>query len=240
MSFSSNVAGVFAGRQNDRHDRKPITAGEVHVALIAGRAAENGAGAVLHQDEVRDVNGKLPVLVERMDGANAGIESALFSGLDFGDGRSQPAAFLAEGFELRIVCGRRLGERMISRDRQERRAEKRVGPCRIDLEFVETFGRGLFVQCPANQHAVRAADPVRLHQAHLFRPIDQRIEIAQQLFGVVGDLEEPLRQLALLDERAGAPATAVDHLLVCEYGVINRVPIDLRGLAIGEAFFEQV
>ena len=46
--------------------------------------------------------------------------------------------------------------------------------------------------------------------------------------GELGDLEEPLRQLALLDQRAGAPAAAVDHLLVGEHGLIDRVPVHLR------------
>ena len=34
-------------------------------------------------------------------------------------------------------------------------------------------------------------------------------------------------QLALLDQRAGAPAAAVDHLLVGQHGVVDRVPVDL-------------
>ena len=44
----------------------------------------------------------------------------------------------------------------------------------------------------------------------------------------------------LFDECAGAPAAAVDDLLVGEHGVIDGVPVDLRGLAIGEALLQQV
>ena len=37
---------------------------------------------------------------------------------------------------------------------------------------------------------------------------------SKQFLRVVGDAQEPLQDLALLDQRAGAPAAAVDHLLV--------------------------
>ena len=50
----------------------------------------------------------------------------------------------------------------------------------------------------------------------------------------MGDLEKPLRQLLLLNERAGPPAPAVDHLLVGQNGMIDRVPIHFAFLAIDE------
>ena len=74
-----------------------------------------------------------------------------------------------------------------------------------------------------------------LHQPHLLRPALERVERVEQLLRVVGDLEEPLRQLALLDQRARAPAAAVDHLLVGEHGLVDRVPVDLRLLALDQA-----
>ena len=51
---------------------------------------------------------------------------------------------------------------------------------------------------------------------------------------IVGDLEEPLGELALLDQRAGAPAAAVDHLLVGEHGLVDRVPVDPALLAVDQ------
>ena len=62
----------------------------------------------------------------------------------------------------------------------------------------------------------------------------------EQLVGELGDLQKPLRELAPLDRSAGAPALAVDHLLVGEHGHVDRVPIDLALLAIDEAGVEQV
>jgi hypothetical protein len=61
----------------------------------------------------------------------------------------------------------------------------------------------------------------------------------QQLLRVVGDAQEPLRDLALLDQRAGAPAAAVDHLLVGQHGLVDRIPVHHRVLAVGQALLQQ-
>ncbi len=66
------------------------------------------------------------------------------------------------------------------------------------------------------------------HFSSVFEPFEQ-------LIGVMRDLEKPLRQLFLLDERAGTPAAAVDHLLIGEHSVIDRVPVHLALLAVNEA-----
>ena len=60
-------------------------------------------------------------------------------------------------------------------------------------------------------------------------------EALQQLLGEIGDFQEPLGKLALLHQRAAAPAAPVDHLLVGQHGHVDRVPIDRRFLAIDEA-----
>ncbi len=88
--------------------------------------------------------------------------------------------------------------------------------------------------------ALGLADPVALHHAHLLGPALERIERLEQVLGEVGDFQEPLRQLALLDHRAGAPAAAVDHLLVGEHGHVDRVPVDLGALAVDEAGLEEI
>ena len=64
---------------------------------------------------------------------------------------------------------------------------------------------------------------------------------SQQLVGVVGDLEEPLLQRALLDGRVFVPpAAAVDHLLVGEHGGALRTPVDQRLLAVGQAALQHL
>jgi hypothetical protein len=49
-----------------------------------------------------------------------------------------------------------------------------------------------------------------------------------------------LAELAALDRRPGAPAAAVDHLLVGEHGHVDRVPVDLALLAVDEAGLVEV
>ena len=89
--------------------------------------------------------------------------------------------------------------------------------------------------------ALGTADPVALHQPHLVGPaMLQRVEAGEQLLGGVGNAEEPLRQLAALDQRARAPAAPVDHLLIGEHGVVDRVPIDFALAPIGEAALQEV
>ena len=86
----------------------------------------------------------------------------------------------------------------------------------------------------------RAADPVLLHQPDFFRPAVELVERGEQVLRIVADLEEPLRQLALLDRRAGAPAAAVDDLLVGEHGHVDRVPVHLGLLALDQPGLEEV
>ena len=117
---------------------------------------------------------------------------------------------------------------------EEARAEQRVGPRGEHLDDVLAFGRVLR-HLEADQQSLRAADPVRLHQAHLLRPAVERLKRVEQVLRVVGDLEHPLRLLALLDERARAPASAVDHLLIGEHRLVDRIPIHLALLAIDQA-----
>ena len=119
----------------------------------------------------------------------------------------------------RIFRRRRGGERMIRRQRHEFRAEQRVRPRGEDFELALAVRRGRRIEREADQQAFRAADPVLLHQPHFFRPAVERVERVEQVAAKFGDREEPLRQLALLDQRAGAPAAAVDHLLVGQHGL---------------------
>ena len=85
-----------------------------------------------------------------------------------------------------------------------------------------------------------ATDPVRLHRLHAFGPARQASSAAQQFGRVVCDTQEPLRQPFLLDQRAGAPAPSVDHLLVREHRAIDRVPVHPAFLSLGQAGAQQV
>ena len=62
----------------------------------------------------------------------------------------------------------------------------------------------------------------------------------EQLLRIGRDAEEPLRKRALLDRRTGAPTLAVDHLLVGEYRLVHRIPVDDRFSSIGEIGFKEI
>ena len=203
-----------------------------------GRHPEKGAGAIVHQHEVRDVDGQAPLGVKRVDCLDAGKEAFLFGGLDL---RGAGAAGLALGDErcrFRMGGGDGLGDRMVGRDGDEARAEDRVRTrgehidrldCRDGLRNAET-----------ELEAAAPADPILLHQTDLVGPLVERLQPLEQIVGEVGDLEEPLGELAPLDRRPRAPALAVDHLLIGEHGHVDRVPIDLAFLAIDQPGIEQV
>ena len=88
-------------------------------------------------------------------------------------------------------------------------------------------------------HAETLADPVPLHGLHPLRPAWQIVEFAQQLVGIGGDAEEIHRDVALLDQGAGAPATSLDYLLVGQNGTVDRIPVHRRHLLVDQSPLEQ-
>ena len=77
--------------------------------------------------------------------------------------------------------------------------------------------------------ALGAADPIALHHLHALGPVEA-VELGQQLVGVRGDLEEPLLEVALFHDVAGALTRPVgEHLLVGQDGLAARTPVD-RGV----------
>lgn len=123
---------------------------------------------------------------------------------------------------------------MVGGNGQEGGAEQRVGACGVNRDVREAFRCRVSNSLPAQRQAFGTADPVLLHQAHFFRPLIQRVQLVQQVLAEIGDAEEPLRQLALFDQRTGAPAAAVDDLLIGQNGMVDRVPVDLRLLAVDQ------
>ena len=73
--------------------------------------------------------------------------------------------------------------------------------------------------------ALGTADPVRLLLLDALGPTLERVQVIEQLLGVIGDLEVPLRQVALLHLAVAAPATAFGDLLVGEHGAAAGAPV---------------
>ena len=105
------------------------------------RTAENGAGAVVHQNEIRYVDRQLPGRIEWMHSLDTGVEAEFLGLVDFRLGGSHAVALLDEGGELRVFCRRGLCQRMIRRQRHELGAEQGVRPRGENFQFA------LFVRC---------------------------------------------------------------------------------------------
>src|SRR5262249_45991042 len=99
---------ILVRRAYHRRVAEPVFVDEVEVALVVGRAAEDGAGAVVHQDEVRDVYRQRPARIERVDGLDAGVEAQLLGGLEQRLGGAVVLAFVDEGAQRRVLLGRGL------------------------------------------------------------------------------------------------------------------------------------
>ena len=222
---------ILPRRAHHRRVAEPVFVDEVQVALVVRRAAEDGAGAVIHQNEIGDIDRQLPIRIERMHGLDAGVEAHLLGGVDR---RLRGAHLLGlgdEGGELGIFRGGGRGQRMIGRQRHELSAEQSVRPRGEDFQLALFIRRGRRIEHEADQQPFRAADPVLLHQPDLVRPAVERVERLEQLLRIVADLEHPLVEVALLDLGARAPAAAVDHLLVGEHGLVDRIPVHLAVFA---------
>jgi len=122
-------------RHDHRGDRQIVFAGEIEVALVAGGAAENGAGAVIHQHEIGDIDRDRPVRVERMNHIDRGLHARFLGRFQRCHRGPGAAAFVAERGHCGVLGGQFSGQRMIGGNRQERSAIKGIGPCGVDFDI---------------------------------------------------------------------------------------------------------
>ena len=122
---------------------------------------------------------------------------------------------------------------MLGSEHDVRAAEERVRAGGKDLE------RAAAHEVEFHFPAARLAYPVALHDLGLFGPVDG-IQTAEQFFGVVRYLKEPLPHLLAHDGRAAALAAAVHHLFVGDDGVAGGAPVDGRELFLREAVLVQL
>src|SRR4051794_9971534 len=145
-------------------------------------------------------------------------------------------AVLDERGDLGVAfCGPR-GDRMLGRHSAEGRAHECVS---ARSEHPQQPVLAFELVREADAHAFGLADPVLLHQLHLLRPARQVVERGEQLVRVMRDAQEVHRNLPLLDQGAGSPAAALDHLLVREDRLVDGIPVDDAGLLIGKALLEE-
>ena len=128
------------------------------------------------------------------------------------------------------------GKRALGRQQEEAHAKESVRPGGEDGDLA-VGGRHAVLrrERKVDLGALGATDPVALLRLDVLGPAVELVEVVEELLGVVGDLEVPLRELALLGHGAAAPALAVDDLLVGEDRVAGGAPVDRRGAAVGQA-----
>ena len=223
--------------EHHRDDGQVVLAGELEVALVAAGHGHDGAGAVVGDDVVGHPHGDL-LAVDGVDHVAAG-EGAVLLEVALGalDGRDLGGAVddLAHG-SLVLGALDELHEALVLRGEQkEGAAEEGVGAGGEDGDLL-VGGVALGVaEREVDLGAFGASDPVGLHLLHALRPARELVEVVEQLLGIVGDLEVPLLEVALLGLLAAAPAAALDDLLVGEHRVAAGAPVDRVLLAVDQA-----
>ena len=215
---------------DDLTDRQGVLTGEFEVALVMARDAHDRAFAIAHQHVVADPD-RQGGAGQRVGNGQAGIHALL---VDRGEVRFHDRAALAfvdKRGEVGIAARGVGSQRMLGRDRNERRAQQRIGTGREDLQLPR---RAVELVGESEVDALTAPDPVRLHQLDALGPAWQRVQRGQEFRCVLRDAQVVHRDFALLDRRAGTPALAVDHLLVGQDGLVDRVPVDDAGLLVGD------
>ncbi len=228
---------VTGGGADNWLDRQAVLAGKGKVALIMRRYGHYRAFAVTHKHVVGDPYRQF-LASQRVQHIQRGWQAFLFLGGNICFGHTAALALIDKGLQFGVALGGLGRQRMLGSYRNVGRAHQRVGAGGKDLQGAVVTDAGAVVR-ELDFHPGGLADPVTLHGLDLFRPAGQLIQRAEQLVGVVGDREVVHRDFALLDDCAAAPALAVDHLLVGQYGLVDRVPVHGAVLAVDDAFLEQ-
>ena len=135
-------------------------------------------------------------------------------------------------------------ERMLRRKHHVRGAEEGIAASRVNCNN----DRGLWrPRTPAHgifyleiHHRPRGlADPVALHLLDALGPIE-RIEVLQQTFGVLRDLEHPLAHWAADHGMVAALRSTVDHLFVREHRTECGTPVHRHLGDVGEALLVEL
>ena len=236
--------GVLVAALGDDHlaHRQLVLAGKNKIPLVVGGHAHHRSRAVLGQHVVGDPEGDQLAV-----GGIAHLCTDGHAALRFVVGRALLLALAAhqvtEGLHMdRLLGAGELGHQWMLRCQHHiGDAENRVGPGgehRDRLAAVPAVGAD-HRKCKFGTAA--ATDPVGLHRAHPLWPALELGQVVEQLVGVGGDLQEPLAQLALFHQGAGAPGApfAVD-LLVGQHRLVDRVPVDGGFLLISQPSLEKL
>ena len=228
--------------QDDGNDGQIVFTSEFKVALVTAWNSHNGTRTVIGNDIVGNPNGQL-FAIDGIDRVTAGELSVLFVVTLGALHRGDLLGGLHEVHNRLLVFGaldKRRKTLVFRSKHEEARAKQCVGTRGEHGDDVVFSGVGGHVAIFIAQHevdlgALGAANPVGLLLLHALRPAFELVKIVKQFLRVVGDLQVPLREVALLDFRIAAPATALDNLFVRQNSLAARAPVHRRVAALDEA-----
>ena len=216
---------------DDEFHWEAVFLSEIPVALVVSRYSHDSTSAVFVEDVVRDPD-RHAFAGQRMDRIAAGEHAELrciFRGSD-------DVIFISHLFDecfefcfFRVIRDEFFDERVF-------RSKDHVGDA---VDGVDTGGinRNLIIHAfnlEGELSTGGSTDPVSLHGLDAFRPTWHMVEIRKEAVCIVGDLQEPLREVFLDDFILAAPAASFFDLFICKDGVAAFAPVDLCFLLISE------
>ena len=146
--------GILSRRTNDGRVAEAVFVDEVEVALVVCRAAEDRSRAVLHHDEVGDIDWKLPVWIEGVESLHSGVETVLLGSIYQLLRGAVASGFRNERGERRVFGRSGGGKRMIGRESHELGAEQRIMARGEDFELVLRIRRCGGIKRKADEQAL--------------------------------------------------------------------------------------
>ena len=219
----------LVGGQLGGDDGQAEAAGELEVALVAGRNGHDRPGAVAHQHVVGDPH-RHRLAGGRVGGRGAQRDTGLVPALvlaGLGRAAGRLAAVRLDRGPLGLA-GQLVDQGMLGGQHHERRAEQGVG---AGGEHLDGPGRG----GEPDRGSLRPTDPVALHDLDRLGPV-QPVEVVDQAVGVGGDAHHPLAHVPLEDgEVADVGAAVGGDLLVGQDRAQPGAPVHRRIGQVGQS-----
>ena len=198
------------------------------------RHAHDRTFAVTHEHVIADPHGHR-LTGQRMAHDQPRRHSLLFLSRELRFDRRSTPALVDERSQHGVASRRVSRQRMLRRYCTKRDAHDGVGAGRECMHHACVVTDCVW---ESDAHTLALADPIGLHGTHALRPSVHLVQGFEQILGVGRDLQVIHGNLAFFDQRARAPATAIDHLLIGKNRLVDRIPIHHAGLLIGDAFFQ--
>jgi len=229
------------GRLDGAHHRQAMDAREGEVALVLGRHRHDGPRAVGAEHVVGHVD-RDGLAGEGVGDETAGEGAALLqAGAGVGGRGALELAGLTGALHETLdrgalVVGDQIAQhRMLGGDHRVGDAETGVGSRGEDAQDVTGVDR----QGQVELDTLAAPDPVTLHGLHPFGPLEG-VDVIEEFFGVVGDLEEPLLEVSPLHQVARAVTGTVGvDLFIRQHRMTAGAPVDRCLSAIGQTGLEE-